>query len=483
MRLRGMSGRAHARRAIAAFVCATIAFAASDIALVRIVSASQDDTQAANYDVYSGQVYATADREQVGTTVDANFGAGAIDNFYPLAYSNVATAGTNALATWADTGPFVQAVLGGGLNGEVLAQPQYVHAQYPGTENPGAFTSPTGASASASVTPASARANSYATSAENPPGTPSDAAASRDALATALAAWHQTFLGSSPASAGTAGSAAASAPPDGADGDTGVDTVYFDSTNGFVTTGTSRVAHASFGGGEIVLDNVRVDVSVSNPGDGSQPKTSVSIQVGAASVGGVPVSIGQNGVTVASQSIPADQVQQASQALNQALASSGFSVHLVTPIQTTQGASEHVDAVGVQVGWVQPAALTPSGVPSQFVTHTLGEVVVDNEATLAAPSASSLLGGAFTPLGDGAGFAGLTGGGATSTSTTLPAGSSAPAATAPPRHQSTPTAVRIATAKPTWLLLLYLAWQALLIGTAASIYLWRSGSRIAALTP
>jgi len=482
MKLGWMRGRRHARRALVGFSCAAVAFAASDIALVRVVSATQDDTQAANYGVYGGQVSATADREQLGTSVDANFSGGALNNFYPLAYSNVAVAGTNALATWADTGPFAQAVFGGGLNGEVVAQPQYVHAQYPGTQNPQPFTGPSGANASASVTSASARAASYAASAVNPPGTAESSASEQLTLDTLLARWKARYFGapatqpplpvpglplalhasSSAASASTASSSS----PDGTDGDTGYDTVYFDSVNGFVTSGHSRVHHASFGGGMIVIDNVRVDASVSNSGSGATPVTSVSIQVGGASIDGVPVTIGQNGVTVATQTVPTGQVQQATDALNQALAQSGFSVHLVTPLQTSQGASEHVDAVGVLVQWVQPAALTPPGVPSQFLDHYLGEVVIDNEAMLAAPTSS----GAYAPFGGGTTFSSSIGG------YTGPA-ASGPVSAPPASHSSRPAGIRITPAHPLWLLLLYLAWQALMIGTAASLYLWRTGIR------
>lgn len=481
MKLRGTRGRVHARRALVGCTCAVLAFAASDVALVRVVSATQDDTQAANYDVYGGQVDATADREQVGTSVDANFSSGAIDNFYPLAYSNVAVAGTNALATWADTGPFAQAVFGGGLSGEVLAQPQYVHAQYPGTENPPPFTSPTGASASASVTSASARASSYAASAISQPGAAENSAAARLSLETALAQWKARYFGSAPGqapaqlpglplpSSSAASTSSTSAPPDGTDGDTGYDSAYFDSQNGFVTTGSSRVHHASFGGGLIVIDNVRVEATVSNTGTGSPPLASVSIQVGGATINGVPVTIGQNGVTVATQTVPTGQVQQASQALNQALAQSGFSVHLVTPLETAQGSSEHLDAVGVLVQWTQPAAVTPSGVPSQFVDHYLGEVVLDNEAMLAPPTS---LGG-LTPFG-GTTLSSSTGG-----FTGVASAPSSPSSSAA-NHPSRPAGVRITFPHPLWVLLLYLAWQALMIGTAASVYLWRAGMRAGA---
>ena len=76
-------------------------------------SAQARDSPAANYGIYNGQVAATADREQVGSTIDAGFTAGEVDNLYPLARVEVATAGTDAAASPADTGPFAQAVFAG----------------------------------------------------------------------------------------------------------------------------------------------------------------------------------------------------------------------------------------------------------------------------------------------------------------------------------------------------------------------------------
>ena len=435
------------RRMALAMLSAVVAFAASDVVLARVVSATQDDTLSSNYGIYNGQVSATADREQVGTTVDANFSGGAINNFYPLAQAQVATAGTNADASPADTGPFAQAVFGGGLSGHVFTQPQYVFAQYPGNENPPPFNPGTGASASASVSPASAKATAYETAALGaPPGS--------------------TSQGSPPVVAVPGQTSSASpTPPDGTDGDTGYDSVYFDSVQGFVTTGSSRVAHASFDGGTIQLDNVRVDVTITNKGDGSKPGTTISVQVGSASVAGNAVTIDQNGVVA---STAAAQAQ-----VNQVLSSAGYSLHLVTPLQTQQGDNQHVDAYGVMVDWQQPASLTPSGVPSQFIRHYLGEVLMDNEATLAAPTSALV-----APVISGGGLGIVSSGG-------VPV--APPVSTSTPSHPSQPHAVpifttRLTAARPLWLLLLYLAWQALLIGTAASIYLWRSGMRLGSLT-
>ncbi|MBV8194851.1 MAG: hypothetical protein JOY80_04925, partial [Candidatus Dormibacteraeota bacterium] len=193
--------RRHLRRFVIGCTCAAVAFAASDVVLVRVVGAQPDDSQATNYGLYNGAVSATSDREQVGTTADVNFAQGAINNYYPLAYSQVAVAGTSATASPADTGPFAQAVFGGGAganpatggSSEVLAQPQYVHAQFPGTQNPQPFTAnsntgPNGttttiASASASATQASAKATGFEASVGPQPGSDEDSPQQMNSIA------------------------------------------------------------------------------------------------------------------------------------------------------------------------------------------------------------------------------------------------------------------------------------------------------------
>jgi hypothetical protein len=419
------------RRLAAVIVSVALAVAVSDGVLISVGHAQQEDSLAANYGIYNGQVAAAADREQVGTTVDSGFTSGAVDNYYPFARVDVAVAGTSAAASPADTGPFAQAVFGG----QNVQQPQYVFAQYPGTQNPPPYSAGS-ASASASATPAAATAaGTYG-------------------------------------SVGTTTSAPPGSQPDGSDGGTASTSSYFDSTLGFVTTGDSRVHHASYGAGVLVIDNVHVGVQVSTTGNGTFTKA-ISVTVGGATVGTVPVTIDQNGVTVQGQNLPATVVQAEQAAVNAALAGAGVSAHTVTPEVTQDGSNLHVNAEGVVVDFVQPVA--PGGVPTQSGRHTLGEVVLDNEATpTGTQSNQSGSGGSgdnsgstttvpSTTTGSGAG----TGGAAAATA--------APHAAAP--AGTVPVAALITQPRPKWLLLAYLAWQALMVALVGALYLRRSAQR------
>jgi hypothetical protein len=427
-------------------VGAALAVVATDALLVSVGHAAQEDTRAADFGIFNGQVAAAADRQQVGTEVDVGFSGGAVNNFYPLARVDVALAGTSAAASPADTGPLAQAVFAG----QNVTQPQYVYAKFPGDQNPPAYNAGS-ANASASVTPASATASA-------------------------------TY-----GSAGNTTTAPAATQPDGSDGGTASDNAYFDSTLGFVTIGDSRMHHASFGAGVLAIDNVHVAVKVSTNGTGSFTK-SVSVTVGGATVNvngvAVPVTIDQNGVSVQQQNAPPDAIQAVNATLNAALAQAGVSVHTVAPQVVQTGDNLHVDAEGVVVEYQQKG--TPDGVPKQFVRHTLGEVVLDNEAILAAPQPDLSASAGSTDLsGTGAGIPA-----ATTTTTTggggvpavdvgpPPAGAATPAAQQPVQRPSTqPVAVALLQPRSNWLLPAYLAWQSLMIALAGSLYLHRSALR------
>jgi hypothetical protein len=94
-----------------------------------------------------------------------------------------------------------------------------------------------------------------------------------------------------------------------------------------VTSGESRVGRVSLGGGQIMIEGIHVAASITNDGT---PTNKVAVSVGAASIGGVPVTIDQDGVHVAgqSQSLP---YQQASDALDGALKQAGIQLFLVAP--------------------------------------------------------------------------------------------------------------------------------------------------------
>jgi len=163
-----------------------------------------------------------------------------------------------------------------------------------------------------------------------------------------------------------------------------------------------------------------------------------------------------------------------------------------------------VTATGVHVVFTQP--VSPSGVPAQFVEHILGEVYVDSLAAPATPlpalgllppslsssSSSSCPGGRHsrstkkTSRGGGSSTAGggsTTGagslaGGSNASSSLPPSGSalgSASQTNASSTGNSLPAAFAAALRKPLWLLLAYLVWQALVIGTGMSLWNWRRG--------
>ena len=453
--------RSRRRLVVAGLASLGVALGASDVLLIS-GHAAQDDTQAANFSLFNGQVMAAADREQVFTSTNPGFTDGAVNNLYPLAQVGVTTAGTSATASPADTGPLTQAVVGG----QQQTQPQYVHAQSPGSENPPAYSAgPAGASAS--VTSVSGTASATCGAVGNTTTAP---------------------FGSQ---------------PQGSDGGSARTTSYFDNSTGFVTIGDARLQHTAYSASNqgnslsLVIDNLHVMVQVSSDGLGHFAKT-VSVTVGEAYVIAngteIPVVIDQNGVTVAQQNAPLDVLQTVSATINSQLANVGISVHAVAPVVTQQGDNMHVDAVGVVVEVRQLQSLGPvpltttipsvGGVPQQWARHTLGVVSLDNEA-IAAPAQPDLGTTTSTDLG-GSGSAGSTtitttinNGGSTAIAPPQAPATSAPAA-APGRRSGAVPLTAVLTSRPmpaTPLVLGYLAWQALMIALAGALYLNRLAQR------
>jgi hypothetical protein len=147
------------------------------------------------------------------------------------------------------------------------------------------------------------------------------------------------------------------------------------------------------------------------------------------------------------------------------------------------------------VVFTQP--VSPSGVPAQFVEHILGEVYVDSLAVPAGPApnldfssstcggagshsgkatsgggASASGGGGSAAGGSGVGGSGSAGSGSLSGSGSA-LGSSAQQGSGSGGGTSLPAAFAAALRKPLWLLLAYLVWQSLVIGTGASLWNWR----------
>jgi len=150
-----------------------------------------------------------------------------------------------------------------------------------------------------------------------------------------------------------------------------------------------------------------------------------------------------------------------------------------------------VVATGVHVVFTQP--VSPPGVPAQYVEHILGEVYVDSLAT---PAGDTALGGlglssGSSSLSSSSSSCGGTAGGAASGASASGAGGSAVGGVgasgsaagagsafgsgSQPGSTSLPVAFATALRKPLWLLLSYLVWQALVIGTGWSLWNWRRG--------
>jgi hypothetical protein len=161
-----------------------------------------------------------------------------------------------------------------------------------------------------------------------------------------------------------------------------------------------------------------------------------------------------------------------------------------------------VTATGVHVVFTQP--VNQSGVPSQHIEHILGEVFVDSLVTPlddtalddtgagldlsgAGPAASgSCLGGVKSSKKTATGGGLTAGGGGSSTGGSASGGSLSPSASgygsgaqpvsgSAPAGTSLPVAFATALRKPVWLLLAYLVWQVLVIGTGISLWHWRRG--------
>jgi hypothetical protein len=157
---------------------------------------------------------------------------------------------------------------------------------------------------------------------------------------------------------------------------------------------------------------------------------------------------------------------------------------------TNDSGEETVTATGVHIVFTQP--VSPPGVPAQFAEHILGEVFVDSLATPAAPltnvpfsSGSSLSsscagglgartsGSALSAGGSSLAGSGASGSGSLSAASSL--GSTSQPTSAISAGNSFPARFASALRKPLWLLLAYVVWQVLVIGTGWSLWNWRRG--------
>ncbi|HEV7535888.1 MAG TPA: hypothetical protein VGP90_09650, partial [Acidimicrobiia bacterium] len=482
---------------------------------------------------------------QAGSSAFPNFATGAIDNHYPLAAARLdSSPNAQAYSSPLDTGPLGQTAAGSGQQN----QPQYADTRCPPQcddkpvvigGQPGPFASsqtadhkaialaqsggvalgggapapPGGGGGGAPALPTFPPKSTGSAPLADSPTADSPTAAPEfprldggrvAALRSALLAWRARFL-----TADDAGRYAmpAADTPDGIAGDTARSESRLDGST-LVLDGTSSVGRLVLGGGALVLHNVNVRVNVTNDGT---PKKTVTVTVGAAEVGGTPVTIGADGVSVNGQAVPglAGAGAQAGAALNQALGQAGVEVRSLAPSLQQSDHQLTLDAVGVLIR-LAPAS-PAAGVPAQFIAMAVGEVFADSLAvpgdaggelddglpddiggpTGSLPSASTDPGtGAGTDLSGAAGAVAGAGPSFASDVSSIGNGSSAPSGSASGAGLGTgststgssrlasPAASRrlLGHHKPTALLLLYLIWQSLVIGTVASLYLWRKAA-------
>jgi hypothetical protein len=465
------------RRAVIASLAGTVALGAA----AGLAGGAHPARAAVSLGVANGTVNAAADHVAVGSGVFPNFKDGAVDSWVPLAHAHVDNSPfAEGTASPLDTGPAGQTAAGTASK----QQPQYAEARYPKADSTAdTVGSPGGPYAHASAVQGAAAAS--ATMAGGAPAPVGQSTAARSAqlaaLDAALQAWRVRFLTPTAALTHPAVHPDA-AEPDGVLAGASSVSVAVDPATGLVDGGDARVGSASFGGGAVLIRDLHVSVSVTN--DGTPHHTS-TVDIGQVTVGGMPVSVGSGGVSLSNGAVvPLDQLQQATEQLNTALAKGGLTLRAVAPAVTSSGNQVTVDATGIHVDIQQPP--TAPGVPTQFVEHTVGEVFADSLAVPATPLPELLSLLPQPASGTAAGGTGPSGPSTVGTSGSSPIGSggasSAPGSTpatrggAGARTGLPPGMVTtgVAREKPLWLLLLYFMWQALVIGTAASLWWWRA---------
>jgi len=384
------------------------------------------------------------------TNAFPNFATGAIDNRYPLAHTHLdGSPFSEGTASPADTGPLGATVAASGQQ----SQPQYADARYPPKASTAEFGNEPGPHAIA--TAAEGRASAAATYAGTPPelakgASPQTEQASSHALNDGMTAWRAQYM--SPADSAKYPYAAADPnEPDSIDGATASSRAILDAARGLVLTTDSRLARALLGGGSIRLLGVHATLEIVNRGT---PKDTVTLDVADATIGGVPVRIGQKGVEVDTQRLPdlVGPAEQASAALNEALGKAGFQIRELGPKISHSASEETVLAAAADVRWEQPPSAP--GVPQQAVELRIGEAFADS---LAMPE---------IPLGVPKVLTGPIASAVPSVSGTSPGPTVQQL-----QRPSAPVATR---AKPGWLLLAYVSWQSLIAGTVASLWLWRA---------
>jgi hypothetical protein len=394
---------------------------------LAVIPARADD---AAFSSYGADASATGVHLLSYTNALTNFATGFVDNSYPLASTHLdAGPASQAVASVADTGPLgvtaegqvkpnLEMISPG--SGELVSQPQYAVARYPGTP-------------SASLDNAGAVARSDADS-----------------------------NGAQAVAAFMAGSA-----------DNAVSSVRVDPIIGTVIgEGHSHVNRFTVGGG--LLDLANVDVVARVTVEGTKVTPYYAISVGSATVNGMPVQVTDKGVVVQGAPLPGSDAmtQVVNEQLNGALAAAGLGVSATAPKIVTDAGQATVEVSGVHVHYTAPNP-DPS-VPTLSYDFIVGEARAFSFGVPATPTTDSLSPSAELPttitdvqgatdLGDISGAVGDL--------------SPQIANTAAPRRIANPlTAVPAAfrRPRPTWLVPIYVIWQLLMLITGGAL-VWSRG--------
>ena len=340
----------------------------------------------------------------------------------------------------ADTGPLGATAAGQAMGAQ---QPQYATATFPGKGTSSVTQGPAVAESKASETSADARAAVVAV--------------------------------------GAAGAGSVEQPndPGHTASDEGESHLTADRAKGVITaTSRGHVERAIFGGGALVV--AAVDVTATASSDGAKGTPSYQLEVGQVSVNGTPVEVTDKGVVAQKAPVAGSDAafKAVNEQLNQALTNAGLKVFLAAPQVKVDGATATVSVTGVHVLFNQPPTLGPS-VPTQSVEYVLGEAYAfafGVPATPETPVVTPPEGGgeiATPPAVEGTELGSSVG----SVSTPSVATPSTPTATPRAgRHPGTRLAALPVVSRrerPTWLVVVYVIWQALVLATGASLLWWR----------
>jgi hypothetical protein len=172
------------------------------------------------------------------------------------------------------------------------------------------------------------------------------------------------------------------------------------SDSGVVVTVVTRAAHVELFQGLITFATIETTLSGEAPATPAPGKGQLATRITGMTIAGIPVTLDQNGVTVADQNgLSGAQIATLSKALNGALAAAGIQIGLVKTTSASDSQKWEGSGGGVQVTAAFDAA--PGSVPATHINFTLG---------MATASLYALGGGSGFDNSGGGGVGGFFGG-------------------------------------------------------------------------